>query len=108
MCLYAFKSHSALDNYPPDRIRCEDNVYVFARKMDELLRQPISYDDSERRYEGETIRLRNVETDIKIFENCVVRYERKNESLTLRNLTPRQERTRPVKPQRKSSMKPKF
>ena len=108
MCLYAFKSHSELDIYTPDRIRCEDNVYVFARKMDELLRQPISYDDSKRLYGGETIRLRNVETDIKIFENCEVRYDRKNESLTLRNLTPRQERTRPVKPQRKSSMKPKF
>ena len=72
------------------------------------LRQPISYDDSKRLYEGETIRLRNVETDTKIFENCEVRYDRKNESLTLRNLTPRQERTRPIKPQRKSSMKPKF
>lgn len=65
MCLYAFKSDSELDIYTPDRIRCEDNVYVFARKMDELLRQPISYDDSKRLYEGETIRLRNVETDTK-------------------------------------------
>ena len=36
MCLYAFKSDSELDIYTPDRIRCEDNVYVFARKMDEL------------------------------------------------------------------------
>ncbi len=108
MCLYAFKSDSELDIYTPDRIRCEDNVYVFARKMDELLRQPISYDDSKRLYGGETIRLRNVETDTKIFENCEVRYDRKNESLTLRNLTPRQERTRSIKPQCKSSMKPKF
>ncbi len=108
MCLYAFKSDSELDIYTPDRIRCEDNIYTFARKMDELLRQPISYDDSKRLYGGETIRLRNVETDTKIFADCEVRYDRKSESLTLRNLTPRQERAQPVKPQRKSSLKPKF
>ena len=108
MCLYAFRSDSKLDVYTTGRIWCEENVYTFARKMDELLRQPISYDDSKRLYGGETIRLRNVETDTKIFENCEVRYDRKNESLTLRNLTSRQERTRPVKPQRKSSVKPKF
>ncbi|MFR6717717.1 DUF4116 domain-containing protein [Alistipes putredinis] len=108
MCLYAFKSDSELDIYTPGRIRCEDNVYIFARKMDELLRQPITYDDSKRLYGGETIRLRNVETDTKIFENCEVRYDRKKESLTLRNVTPQQERVQPIKPQRKSSMKPKF
>ena len=76
--------------------------------MDELLRQPISYDDSKRLYGGETIPLRNVETDTKIFENCEVRYDRKKESLTLRNVTPQQERVQPIKLQRKSSMKPKF
>lgn len=108
MCLYAFKSDSVLAIYTPDRIRCEDNVYTFARKMDELLRQPISYDDSKRLYGGETIRLRNVETDDKIFADCEVRYDRKSESLTLRNITSRQERAQPVKPQRKSSLKPKF
>lgn len=108
MCLYAFKSDPKLDVYTPGRIRCEDNIYTFARKMDELLRQPISYDDSKRLYGGETIRLRNVETDTKIFEDCEVRYDRKSESLTLRNITPRQERAQPVKPQRKSSLKPKF
>lgn len=108
MCLYAFKSDSELDIYTPGRIRCEDKVYIFARKMDELLRQPITYDDSKRLYGGETIRLRNVETDTKIFENCEVRYDRKKESLTLRNVTPQQERVQPIKPQRKSSMKPKF
>ena len=108
MCLYAFKSDPKLDVYTPGRIRCEDNIYTFARKMDELLHQPISYDDSKRLYGGETIRLRNVETDTQIFENCEVRYDRKSESLTLRNITPRQERAQPVKPQRKSSLKPKF
>lgn len=107
MCLYAVKSDSELDAYTPERIKCEDNIYTFARKMDEELRQPLSYDDSKRLYGGETIRLRNVATDIGTFADCEVRYDRKNESLTLRNLT-RQERTRPVKPQRKSSMKPKF
>lgn len=76
--------------------------------MDELLRQPITYDDSKRLYGGETIRLRNVETDTKIFENCEVRYDRKKESLTLRNVTPQQKRVQPIKLQRKSSMKPKF
>lgn len=108
MCLYAFKSDSELDIYTPDRIKCEDNIYTFARKVDEELRQPLSYDGSKRLYGGGIIRLQNVETDIGTFADCEVRYDRKSESLTLRNLTPRQERTRPVKPQRKSFMKPKF
>lgn len=108
MCLYAFKSDSNLDVYTPDRIRCEDNIYLFARKMDELLRQPVSYDVSKRLYAGEPVRLRNVETDTGTFADCEVRYNSKDESLKLRNLTPRQERTRPVKPQRKPSLKPKF
>ena len=108
MCLYAFRSDSNLDVYTPSRIRCEDNIYLFARKMDELLRQPISYDDSKRLYAGEPVRLRNVETDTGTFADCEVRYNSKDESLKLRNLTPRQERTQPVKPQRKPALKPKF
>ena len=108
MCLYAFRSDSNLDVYTPGRIRCEDNIYLFARKMDELLRQPVPYDVSKRLYGGEPVHLRNVETDTGIFADCQVRYDRKDESLTLRNLTPRQERTRPIKPQRKPALKPKF
>ena len=108
MCLYAFRSDSNLDVYTPGRIRCEDNIYLFARKMDELLRQPISYDDSKRLYAGEPVRLRNVETDTGTFADCEVRYNSKDESLKLRNLTPRQQRTQPVKPQRKPALKPKF
>lgn len=108
MCLYAFKSDPKLDVYTPERIRCEYNIYTFARKAAEELRQPLSYDSSKRLYGGGIIRLQNVETDTKVFKNCEVRYDRKSESLTLWNLTPRQERTRPVKLQRKSSMKPKF
>ena len=108
MCLYAFRSDSNLDVYTPGRIRCEDNIYLFARKMDELLRQPISYDDSKRLYAGEPVRLRNVETDTGTFADCEVRYNSKDESLKLRNLMPRQERTRTVKPQRKPALKLKF
>ena len=108
MCLYAFKSDSNLDIYTPGRIWCEANIYTFARKMDELLRQPVSYDVSKRLYAGEPVHLRNVETDTGTFADCEVRYNSKDESLKLRNLTPRQERTRPVKPQRKPTIKPKF
>ena len=87
ICLRAATWQRELSVYVPDRIAKERNIYSFHRRVDELLRQPLDYEQYKMLYAGKPVYTECVWTSCGVIDYCEVGYDRNKNRLSLHPLT---------------------
>ena len=87
ICLRAVTWQGELSLYVPDKIAKERNIYSFHRRVDELLRQPLNYNQYKMLYEGKPVYTECVWTRHGVIDYCEVNYNPNKNRLSLHPIT---------------------
>ena len=87
ICLRAVTWQGELSLYVPDKIAKERNIYSFHRRVNELLRQPLNYNQYKMLYEGKLVYTECVWTRHGVIDYCEVNYNPNKNRLSLHPIT---------------------
>lgn len=107
ICLYAETNYPDLKIYIPESISQSENIYSFHRRVDDLLRQPLKYEEYKTIYNGEAVVVEGVQTSLEFLDRCQVSYNRQKDRFALSLISPKQGQSpkEHVKPQPRQKLK---
>lgn len=87
MILFTIKKIEGYKADIPENIGKGNNIYTFHKKVEDVVNKPLSYDEHKKLYAGESLNVGTVHTHSgNIFPNCVLTYNKENNTLNLRNI----------------------
>lgn len=79
----------AIENYNidiPDNIQKGDNVYSFHKKVEDIIKKPLSYEQHKLLYNGETVKIKDIDTPRGFIKNGELRYNRETKTLNVKSV----------------------
>ena len=107
ICLYAETNYPDLKIYVPESISQSENIYSFHRRVDDLLRQPLKYEEYKTIYNGGAVVVEGVQTSSGFLDRCQVSYNRQKDRFALSLISPKQGQLSKehIKPQPRQKLK---
>lgn len=105
--MYAETNYPDLKIYVPESISQSENIYSFHRRVDDLLRQPLKYEEYKTIYNGGAVVVEGVQTSSGFLDRCQVSYNRQKDRFALSLISPKQGQSpkEHVKPQPRQKLK---
>ncbi|HCO68955.1 MAG TPA: hypothetical protein DIT04_14520 [Dysgonomonas sp.] len=87
LILYTMKAIPQYNIYIPDEIQKGENIFSAHKRIEAIINKPLSYDEHKKLYQGESIRVNDVNTPKGMVKNGELRFDKQNGKLNIKSVT---------------------
>jgi hypothetical protein len=86
MILFTKKAIEGYNINIPEEISKGDNIYTFHKRVENIINKPLSYDQHKQLYNGESIRVKDIQTSNGFVKIGELRYDAKSKNLNVKSV----------------------